>query len=339
MYLAGDVGGTKTILAFFSEEAGPHQPLFEELVLSDDYESLAQIVIRFVTTHNIKPLAASFGVAGPVRDRKVTVTNLPWQIDADVLSEALNGIPVYLLNDLEAIANAIPMLEDDDLVNLKTGERDPTGPIAVVAPGTGLGEAYLFWDGLRYQTIPSEGGHTDFAPATDLELQLLAYLMPRLGHVSYERVCSGLGIPNIYHFLRDSHKHEEPQWLAEELVAAEDPTPVIVRSAMEGSTELCEATLDIFIGILGSEAGNLVLQVLATGGVYLGGGIPPRIITQLQGNTFLEAFIRKGRLTDLLSRVSVDVIANNNVALYGAANHCFAMVKSDERHPGDDLLA
>jgi len=325
MYLAGDIGGTKTVLALFSREGGPHRPLVEGRYSSREFGSLAHIVADFITLHDAAPLAASFGVAGPVQEGKVRVTNLPWEVDADLLSQSLHDAPVYLLNDLEAIAHAIPMLEEADLVTLKSGEREATGPIAVVAPGTGLGEAYLFWDGKRYQPIPSEGGHTDFAPATSLELELLAYLQPRLGHVSYERVCSGLGIPNLYQFLHDCGKYETPGWLQEELATAEDATPVIVRSALENSSAICEATLDLFIGILGSEAGNLVLQVLATGGVYLGGGIPPRIVPQLQGKTFLEAFTRKGRFTDLLFRVSVDVITNPNAALFGAANHCLTM--------------
>ena len=326
MYLAGDIGGTKTVLALFSRDGGPHQPLIVGRYSSTEFGSLAQIVANFIAIHNATPLAASFGVAGPVQKGKVLVTNLPWEVDADVLSQTLDDVPVYLLNDLEAIAYAVPMLEEDDLVMLKSGERDATGPIAIVAPGTGLGEAYLFWDGNRYQPIPSEGGHTDFAPATALELELLAYLQPRLGHVSYERVCSGLGIPNLYKFLRGSGKYEVPGWLQEELATAKDATPIIVRSALENSSDICEATLDLFIGILGSEAGNLVLQVLATGGVYLGGGIPPRIVPQLQGKAFLEAFTRKGRFTNLLSRVSVDVITNPKAALFGAANHCFTMV-------------
>jgi len=327
MVLAGDIGGTKTILALFSQEGGPHRPLIVGRYASNTCGSLTEIVTDFVTQHQAAPLAATFGVAGPVQDRKVRITNLPWELDADVLSESLNDVTVYLLNDLEAIAYAIPMLEVADLVMLKSGERVATGPIAIVAPGTGLGEAYLFWDGKHYQPIPSEGGHTDFAPATALELELLAYLHPRLGHVSYERVCSGLGIPNLFSFLRDTGSFLVPEWLEEALVSREDATPVIIRSALENSSEICVATLDLFIGILGSEAGNLVLQVLATGGVYLGGGIPPRIVPQLQGRTFLEAFTRKGRLTDLLSRVSVDVITNPSAALFGAANHCLTMVE------------
>jgi glucokinase len=294
MLLAGDIGGTKVILALFSDQTGPHHCITEARYSSAEHDSLSTIVADFTERFGVQPTAACFGVAGPVHGNRVQVTNLPWQVDGCVLSDALHGVPVHLLNDLEAIANAIPILEPEDVEILKPGEVEPEGPIAVVAPGTGLGEAFLFWDGRRYRAIPSEGGHTDFAPATALELELLSYLQPRLGHVSYERVCSGIGIPNLYAFLRDCGKYPEPAWLAAELARTDDPTPIIVAAAKEGRASICEATLDLFLGILGSEAGNMVLQVLATGGVYLGGGIPPRIVPQLQGEAFLRGFTRKG---------------------------------------------
>ncbi|UCG25692.1 MAG: glucokinase [Chloroflexota bacterium] len=320
MLLAGDIGGTKSVLALFSDELGPHHCIEKARYVCADYDSLAAIVADFLGRHDVQPTTACFGVAGPVQDNKVQVTNLPWQIDGRALSSALNGIPVYLLNDLEAIANAIPILESEDVVVLKPGEVDPEGPIAVVAPGTGLGEAFLFWDGQRYRAVPSEGGHTDFAPATPLELELLSYLQPRMSHVSYERVCSGIGMPNLYAFLHDSGRYEEPAWLAAELAKVDDPTPVIVKAAQAGRAPICEATLELFLAILGSEAGNMVLQILATGGVYLGGGIPPRILPQLQGDAFLRAFTRKGRFSDLLGRVQVEVIVDPRSALHGAAN-------------------
>ena len=325
MLLAGDIGGTKCVLALFLDEMGPHHCIEEARYTSADYDSLAAIVADFVGHYDVQPSAACFGVAGPVRDNRVQVTNLPWQVDGRALSAVLNGVPVYLLNDLEAIANAIPILESADVEILKPGEVEPEGPIAVVAPGTGLGEAFLFWDGQRYRAIPSEGGHTDFAPATALELELLAYLQPRLSHVSYERVCSGLGMPNLYAFLRDTEKYPEPAWLAAELSQSQDPTPIIVQAAQAGRAPICEATLELFLAILGSEAGNMVLQILATGGVYLGGGIPPRILPQLQGDAFLRAFTRKGRFSDLLGRVQVEVIVDPRSALHGAANYGLMM--------------
>jgi glucokinase len=325
LLLAGDVGGTKTILALVDQEHGPRHPISEERFLSSDHASLVEIIQIFLGRHQCLPGAVTIGVAGPVHENRVDVTNLPWEVDGARLSEALAGAPVKLLNDLEAIANGIPALEEDDTVVLKPGEVEEHGAIAIVAPGTGLGEAYLIWDGNRYRPLPSEGGHTDFAPATELELELLSYLMPRLGHVSYERVCSGVGIPNLYQFLKYTGRYHEPKWLANDLTIAEDQTPIIVKSAQDGSAEICTVALDLFMSILGSEAGNLVLQAMATGGVYLAGGIPPRIIDQLGRKPFLEAFTRKGRLSDVLHRVPIRVIVNRKAALYGAANHCLMM--------------
>ncbi|MDX1615149.1 MAG: glucokinase, partial [Candidatus Promineifilaceae bacterium] len=209
MYLAGDIGGTKTVLALFDEAHGPHRPLQERRFESDEYASFLDIVRAFSETTAVQPEAATLAVAGPVQGRRVQVTNLPWAIDADEVSQEL-GAPLRLLNDLESIANAVPMLEADDLVTIKAGQAQPEQPIAVIAPGTGLGEAFLFWDGQKYRAIPSEGGHTDFAPATALELELLRYWQPRMGHVSYERVCSGLGIPKLYEFLRETDRYPEP---------------------------------------------------------------------------------------------------------------------------------
>lgn len=321
MLLAGDIGGTKTVLALFTEEGGPHQPISKMRFESDEFKSLSLIVEEYLSKTGATPKAATIGVAGPVQDDVVQVTNLPWVVNAKTLRTLLRTNEVFLLNDLEALAYSIPVLEEDDLAQVKGGVRQSDGPIAVIAPGTGLGEAYLFWDGQRYRPVPSEGGHTDFAPATPLELELLAYLQPRLGHVSYERVCSGLGIPNLYAFFRDTGKFEEPGWLKAELIEAEDPTPIIFKYAQNGAAEICRATLTLFLSILGSEAGNLVLQVLATGGVYLGGGIPPRILPQLREEPFIKAFTQKGRFTDFLMSVPVDVITNSQAALLGAANH------------------
>jgi len=325
LFLAGDVGGTKTLLALVDEVHGARHPLVEKRYESADYTTFIELIQDFVGNQKYLPRAASIGAAGPVHDNRVEVTNLPWEIDANRLSEALSGVSVRLLNDLEAIAHAIPALEEKDSVVLKAGESEEQGAIAIVAPGTGLGEAYLFWDGNGYRPVPSEGGHTDFAPATPLEVEMLTYLMPRLGHVSYERVCSGVGIPNIYSFLKHTSRYDEPDWLSHELAQVDNHTPVIVQSAIDRSAEISVVTLDLFMSILGSEAGNLVLQAMATGGVYLAGGIPPRIIDQLKGGSFLESFTRKGRLSDILHRVPIRVIVNRKAALYGAASHCLKM--------------
>jgi len=323
--LAGDIGGTKTNLAIFSTEAGLQMPLAETTSPSASYPSLEALVREFLAQVKLKVEWASFGVAGPVVGGQAKVTNLPWIMNEAQLAEALNLSSVHLMNDLVAIAHAVPFLGPADLYTLNKGEPVSGGTIAVVAPGTGLGEAYLTWNGTRYRAYASEGGHADFAPISPLEIGMLRYLQDRFGHVSYERVCSGSGLPNIYSYLRDSGYAEEPAWLAERLTVAEDPTPVIAVAALDKDrpSELCTATLDTFISILGAEAGNMALKVLASGGVYLGGGIPPRILPVLESGRFMEAFQRKGRLSDLLSWMPVHVILNPKVALLGAARYGF----------------
>ena len=323
MLLAGDIGGTKTNLAIFSSETGPRIPLAEASFPSGDYPSLESLAGEFLTLTNLPVEYASFGVAGPVVGTQATITNLPWVMDEDQLREKLELASVRLLNDLAAIAHAIPYLEEDDLHTLNAGQTASSGNLAVIAPGTGLGEAFLTWDGTRYHAYASEGGHADFAPNTLLEIEMFRYLQERFGHVSYERVCSGSGIPNIYHFLKDSGYAREPAWLAEQLAAVDDPTPVIVNAAQDGKNpcDLCVETLNIFVSVLGAETGNLALKVMATGGVFLGGGIPPRIISALESPRFIQAFTHKGRFSDLLSNIPVHIICNPKVALLGAACH------------------
>ncbi len=320
LLLAGDIGGTKTHLAIFSSREGPRCPLAQDTFPSKVYASLEEIVRSFLEGRDLEPTLAVFGVAGPVMGDRAQVTNLPWVVDAQVLRQMF-GMPVRLLNDLEAIAHAIPFLEASDLETLNPGQPVPNGPLGVIAPGTGLGEAFLMWDNERYRPCASEGGHTDFAPTTPTELALLRYLLSRGEHVSYEYVCSGRGLPNVYAYLRDNGRFFEPDWLREQLAEAADPTPILVQAAIENRAEICVETLQLFISILGSEAGNLALKVLATGGVYVAGGIPPRILPQLQGKTFMEAFTRKGRFSELLSRVPVHVIRNPSAALLGTACH------------------
>jgi glucokinase len=320
MLLAGDIGGTKTILALYSAESGPHAPLAEATYPSVEYPSLETLASEFLARVNLKVERASFGVAGPVVGGRATVTNLPWVLDEAQLRAALDLSAVHLLNDVLAVAHAVPGLGSVDVRTLNQGAPADGGAIAVIAPGTGLGEAYLTWDGVRYRAFASEGGHTDFGPNTPLEMEMLRFLQQRFDHVSYERICSGIGLPNIYRFLKESGYASEPAWLAEQL-AADDPTPIIVAAALDTSRpcELCAATLDLFVSALGAEAGNMALKVLATGGVYLGGGIPPRILPLLAGGEFMQAFLRKGRFSELLSRMPVRVILNSKAALLGAA--------------------
>lgn len=329
LVLAGDVGGTKTSLQLLSPQLGLDKPLAEATYASADYPNLESIVGLFLSQVNQPVERACFGVAGPVVNGRASITNLPWVIDEVELQKAL-GIPqVRLINDLFAIASAVPHLESDDLYTLNAGQKVPGGALAVVAPGTGLGEAFLVWDGSRYLACASEGGHADFAPTSRLEYELLSYVQEKLGleHVSYERVCSGLGIPNIYSFLKHISYAEEPDWLARQLAAAADVVPVIIGAALdrEKQSELCSATLRLFVSILGAEAGNFALKVLATGGVYLGGGIPPRILPALNEGTFLQAFCNKGRFKELLSKVPVHVIVNQKAPLLGVAYYALEL--------------
>jgi glucokinase len=322
MLLAGDIGGTKTELALFAPESGPREPLKRAEFPSGRYPSLEAIVQEFLAGVDQPIDRAVFAVAGPVIAGQSRVTNLDWRVDLAHLQEALNLPNVTLMNDLQAIALAVPILTPDELVTLNEGVAQPHGTIAVIAPGTGMGEAFLVWNGTRYQALASEGGHSDFAPGNATEIALLQYLQPRFGHVSVERVCSGRGLPNIYDYLRDRDPAQETPEVARQLAEAPDRTPVIVKNALDSSRScsLCVATLDIFIAILGAEAGNLALKMLSTGGVYLAGGIPPRILPLLQNGRFMQAFLRKGRLSELLAGMPVRVICSR-AALLGAAHY------------------
>lgn len=337
MLLAGDIGGTKTVLAVFDvgEEALiTRHPIQERVFPSQQYQSLDLIVDEFLRDSALTISAASFGVAGPVVDGRAMVTNLAWTIDAGDMRNRL-GFDVHLLNDLEALATAVPFLEETDLITLNEGEAVKRGAIGVIAPGTGLGEAYLVWNRAtgRYESYPSEGGHCAFGPTTPLQLEMLNYWLPRMGHVSYERVCSGIGIPNIYTFLRETGRHPEPDWLREQLAAAGDMTPVIVKAAVTGEAPICVATLELFMEILGDQSGNLALTVLASGGIYLGGGIPGRILPQLQKGSFMSFFRDKGRFTEMMGRIPVHIIYNPKAALYGTAYDALAI--SDENPSGN----
>jgi glucokinase len=316
--LAGDIGGTKTTLAIIDPENKQPTFLDKATLPSTHYDSLEALVADYLKDKGWQLSQASFGVAGPVANGRAAITNLTWVIEESSLSRALNA-PVGLFNDLVSIAQSVPHLAGADLETLNAGQPLAGGSIAVVAPGTGLGEAYLTWNDGRYHAYPSEGGHADFGPNGAQQVQLLTYLQARLGHVSPERVCSGLGIPNLYAFLRDSGAYPEPAWLAGQIAAAPDPTPVISQAAQAGSAEIATATFELFVDILGAEASNMALKVLSTAGVYLGGGIPPRILPLLKSGRFMRAFLNKGRFTEFLGKVPVHVICNPEAALIGAA--------------------
>ncbi len=323
MLLAGDIGGTKTILAVYAPERGLHTPLATATFPSAQYPSLEAIVQGFLSQAGMSVDRACFGVAGPVVEGQATITNLPWVMSEEHLRQALGLDAVRLLNDLEAIAHAVPSLLPGDLRTLNAGHAVPYGAIAVIAPGTGLGEAFIARGRPGFQVFPSEGGHTDFGPTNVLEAGLLSYLLQQYDHVSYERICSGLGLPNIYNYLKASGAAAESPWVAERLAAAHDPTPVISQAALDPAAPdaLSLATMRLFVSILGAEAGNLALKVLATGGVYVGGGIPPRILPLFDDGTFLRAFTNKGRFRDLLARMPVHVILYPEVGLLGAGTY------------------
>jgi len=329
--LVADIGGTKTDLAIYSPADGPRAPQAERTLPSADYDDLGTLLREFLAQTDVPIQRACLGVAGPVVGDRASVTNLPWRIDTGKLQQILDLRSVHLLNDLEATAYALPVLQEDDLFTLSAGEKEAGGSIAVIAPGTGLGEAFLTPESNGYRAHASEGGHTDFAPTDQQQIGLLKYLQRKWKHVSYERVCSGMGLPNIYDYLKENQVADEPEWLARKLTGATDRTPIIVGAALDERVRcrLCDRTLKMFVSILGAEAGNLALKVLATGGVYLGGGIPPRILPALQkGDRFLRAFRDKGRFSALLTRVPVYVILNPKAALIGAAHYGF-QVASD----------
>ena len=320
MLLAGDVGGTKTDLAIFSNEAGPHAPLARAEVHSADYPSLQALAREFLTKAPMQVDRACFAVAGPVIAGRAKTTNLPWVMDEVSLAKELNLRSVQLMNDLEAIAEAIPILRESDVRTLNAGRPVPRGAIGVVAPGTGLGESFLTWDGSRYVAHSSEGGHGDFAPTEERHIGLLRHMLKRFDHVSVEHVCSGIGIPHIYEYLRDiEHVPETPE-VAQLIASARDPSVVIIASAVDphNTSKLCAATLDLFVSILASEAANLALKIFATGGVYLAGGIPMRVLKALQTPRFMESFKRKGRLSELMERIPIHVVMIR-AALIGAA--------------------
>ena len=324
MILAGDIGGTNARLAYFQPQNGGFRLISERVYPSREYSELGEIVSRFLEDTASRPEVACFGIAGPVQNGRVETSNLPWIIEQARLAKQIRLPATWLINDLEANAWGIAALSPEDLVPLNR-VAEAAGNQAVIAPGTGLGEAGLYWNGSDHEVYACEGGHTDFAPQGDLQIELLRFLASRHQHVSYERILSGPGLVNVYEFLREKGCGDEPAEFAGKL-AGGDAAAEISRSALDGTNRLAEQALDIWISVYGAEAGNLALKAMATGGIFLGGGISPKILSKLTGPVFMQSFLAKGRLRPLLERISVQVITNDKAALLGAAR-C-AAVKS-----------
>ena len=322
MILAGDVGGTKVHLALYDFIDGKLKYTRDKQYPAKDYPGLEEIVREFL--HAEKVTAACFGVPGPVRDGRLRLTNLPWTLDSRELAAGLKIEHVFLINDLQANGYGVEELSADQIYTLSEGDARQMGNRALIAAGTGLGEGFMIWNGRTHDPYPSEGGHTDFAPRNEDEFDLLRFLKQKYnGRISFERVVSGQGLTNVYEFLREVRGVEEPAWLAERM-AAEDPNAVITELALAAKSEICEKAMDMFVSAYGAEAGNLALKILSVGGLYVGGGIAPRILEKLKDGTFMKAFTDKGRLSQLLVNMPVRVILESRAALLGAAAYAEA---------------
>jgi len=318
MILAGDIGGTNARLAYFQPQNGHLRLVSERVFPSREHHEFGEIVEQFLEDSGTRPDVACFGIAGPVRNGRVETSNLPWIIEQSRLAKQIHLPATLLINDLEASAWGVGGLAAGDLVALNRVSGRAVGNQAVIAPGTGLGEAGLFWDGSRHHVFACEGGHTDFAPQGDLQIGLLRFLQARFGHVSYERVLSGPGLENVYAFLRDSGCAKETPELAAEMSRG-DGAAAISRAALFGKNALAEKALDLWIAVYGAEAGNLALKTMATGGLFLAGGISPKVLAKLTGPIFMQAFLDKGRLRPLVEAIPVQVITNDKAGLLGAA--------------------
>jgi glucokinase len=332
MILAGDIGGTNARLAHFQSQNGGLRLITERVYPSREYSEFGEIVSQFLADTAARPEVACFGIAGPVRNGRVETSNLPWVIEQARLAKQIHLPATLLINDLEANAWGIGALGAQDLIALNRVEpsagnqavgnqavgNQAVGNQAVIAPGTGLGEAGLFWNGSDHEVFACEGGHTDFAPQGDLQIELLRFLASRYEHVSYERILSGPGLVNVYEFLREAGCGDEPAGFAGQL-AEGDAAAEISRAALDGKNQLAEQALDLWIAVYGAEAGNLALKTMATGGIFLGGGISPKIVSKLQGPLFMTSFVAKGRLRPLLEGIAVQIITNDKAGLLGAA--------------------
>jgi glucokinase len=313
--LAADIGGTKTNVALYEAGSDGPKPVREQRYVSADYSSLTDIIHAF--TGGTLPDRIAAAVAGPVIDGKSKLTNLPWVLDSTAMSGDLKT-PVCFINDLEATAYGLAGLKEDERATLAAGAPGAKGNIAILAPGTGLGEAGLYWDGQGYHPFATEGGHSDFAPRTAIDVEIFHYLQKQFGHVSWERVVSGMGIKNIFHFLTEVRKEQIPEWLSERL-KDNDPAAVISQSAILHEDLVCAQTMELFVRYMATEASSLVLKLMATGGLYLAGGIPPKILPLLQSDSWTTNFDNNGRMHELSERVPVHVVLNDKMALQGAA--------------------
>jgi glucokinase len=319
--LAGDIGATRTRLAAFQTEGSRLECVVQKTYPSQEHSGLREVLVEFIRTEGIAVHSACFGVAGPVRGGQSKISNLEWTIDSKELAAQLKLNSVGLLNDLEAYAYGIDALESKDLVTLSEGSDDAEGNRAVISAKTGLGVAGLYWDGFRHHPFACEGGHADFAPRNDLQAELLAFLRKKHGHVSCERILSGPGIRNIYDFLRDTHKAEEPASLRDQIGTARDSSALISQLALEGKAAICEQTVAIFVSILGAETGNCALRYMTTGGIFIGGIIAAKNVEKMKDPAFLKAFLDKGRMGSLLQDMPVKVIVNDDCGLIGSARY------------------
>jgi glucokinase len=321
MILAGDIGATRTRLAAFETEGNRLQCVVEKIYMSHDHGGLSEILPQFIRGEGIPVHSACFGVAGPVRSGRSKISNLPWIIDSRELAKQLKLGSVGLLNDLEAYAYGIDALESKDFITLSEGSEDAEGNSAVISARTGLGVAGLYWDGFRHHPFACEGGHADFAPRNALQMELLAYLQQRYGRISCERILSGPGIRNVYEFLRDTHKVDEPAWLRDQINAAQDVPALISQLALEGKAAICDQALTIFVSVFGAETGNCALRYMTTGGIFIGGSIAAKIVAKMRDPVFLQSFLDKGRMEVLLKDMPLKIILNDGCGLIGAARY------------------
>ncbi len=316
--VAGDIGATKTRLGLFNVNEGAISTIEERQYSSRDFAQFGQIIGTFLDQVGNACDAISIGIAGPVSNGECVTTNLPWRISAQQIADDYQVNQVFLLNDLEATAWGLGALEKKDFHTLNQGEPANGGNRAIIAAGTGLGQAGLFWDGKQYRPFASEGGHCDFAPGNALEIELLLYLGERYDHVSWERIVSGMGLVNLYQFLLHHRKARQPGWLRDEMEQG-DSAAAISRAALAERCAICIETIDLFIHLYGVEAGNQALKVMATGGVYIGGGIAPKLLESITSPRFFQGFCSKGRMKPLMASIPIKIILNDKAALYGPA--------------------